>query len=52
VLAAVRQPSALTLATLGAVVLGIAAVAHLLRRSLRHRSLRSASNSGADASAA
>jgi uncharacterized membrane protein YdjX (TVP38/TMEM64 family) len=46
VMAAVRQPSALTLATLGAVVLGIAAFAHLLRRTLQRRSLRASAAAG------
>jgi phospholipase D1/2 len=39
-LAALRQPSALTLATLGAVVLAIVAFTYLLRGALRRRALR------------
>lgn len=47
VLAAARQPSALTLATLAAVVLGIAAAAWLLRRGLRRRAHHHAAASAA-----
>jgi phosphatidylserine/phosphatidylglycerophosphate/cardiolipin synthase-like enzyme/uncharacterized membrane protein YdjX (TVP38/TMEM64 family) len=42
VIAAARQPSALTLATLGAVVAGIVAITWLLRRLLQRRAQRNA----------
>ena len=52
VLAAVQQPSALTLATLGAVVLGIAAAAWLLRRLLQRRAARTSASADSNAAPA
>jgi phosphatidylserine/phosphatidylglycerophosphate/cardiolipin synthase-like enzyme/uncharacterized membrane protein YdjX (TVP38/TMEM64 family) len=50
--AAVRQPSALTLSALAAVVLAIAAFTYLLRRALQRRGLRGSSAPPAQRSAA
>jgi hypothetical protein len=48
VLAAVRSPSPLTLATLGAVVLAIAAGAYALRRVLQRRAAQASASAGSN----
>jgi phosphatidylserine/phosphatidylglycerophosphate/cardiolipin synthase-like enzyme/uncharacterized membrane protein YdjX (TVP38/TMEM64 family) len=48
VLAAVRSPSPLTLATLGAVVLAIAAGAYVLRRVLQRRAAQASASAGSN----